>query len=191
MKSLPKAWHTRFLLFCCSLLLLSSANTEATLMKYLEIEDLTRLSAEVIHGTSLSSKVYWDSNHQRILTDTRVQVSECLKGKTKPGTVITVTQLGGELDGIRMDYSGRPTFSLNEEVVLFTQPNAKNQYIVVGLKQGKLLVKGNEVLRDLGGITFVDAEINSSKSLSQTKGRKVVQTRYAISELRSRIAHLK
>ncbi|NOT62486.1 MAG: hypothetical protein HOP19_19955, partial [Acidobacteria bacterium] len=162
---------------CAGLLLLalSYATAEATLMKYLEIEDLARLSTEIIHGQVLATKTYWDDSHTRILTAVRVQVSECFKGKSARGATITLVQLGGTLDGRTMDYSGRPTFRVGEDMIVFTRPNQHNELLVVGLKQGKLAIHNNEAQRELGGVTFIDADMNVGNSANRAQARKTVQ----------------
>src|SRR5262245_5420841 len=109
----------------------------ATVMRYLEVEELARLSTEVFHGQVISTKTYWDESHSRIFTAVRVQINESFKGAARRGQVITITQLGGALDGLRLDYGGRPVFNVGEAVVLFTKPGNNGEWLVVGLKQGK------------------------------------------------------
>ncbi|MBI1765779.1 MAG: hypothetical protein HYR56_30610 [Acidobacteria bacterium] len=179
----------------CSLLLTGlSVNTHATIMRYLEVEELARLSTDVIHGQVLSTRTYWDEGHARIYTAVRVQVDEALKGTTKRGGIVTITQLGGELDGMRLDYSGRPKFSSGEAVVLFTKTGRKQDFIVVGMQQGKLRVVGDEVVRDFSGITLLEETPPNTSGLA---GRIIapskpqrIQTRMSLSELRQRLAKL-
>ena len=125
----------------------------------------------------------------RILTAVRVQVGECFKGKSQRSGIVTLTQLGGALDGITMDYSGRPTFRVGETVVLFARPNQHNDLLVVGLKQGKLVVRGNEVQRELSGVSFIDADLSASPK--RNPARKLVQARYTLDELRDRLARVR
>ena len=171
------------------LLVCSFSSAEATLMKYLEVEDLARRATEVIHGEVISTKTYWDDAHQHILTGVRVQVSDCYKGKSMRGAVVSLVQLGGTLDGLTMDYSGRPTFRVGESLVVFARPNQHNELLVVGLKQGKLAVRGNEAVRELSGISFVDADLTPTGN--RATGRKTVQMRYTLNELRDRVARVR
>ena len=175
---------------CVSLLLVCSfSSAEATLMKYLEVEDLARLATEVIHGEVVSTKTYWDDAHKNILTGISVQVSDCYKGKATRGATVSLVQLGGTLDGLTMDYSGRPTFHTGENLVVFARPNQHNDLLVVGLKQGKLAVRGNEAVRELSGVSFVDADLNPTANRSAS--RKTVQMRYSLNELRDRVARVR
>ncbi len=191
---MPKLSNSIALRICLSLAVLlagSFSAAEATLMKYLEVEDLTRLSTEVIHGQVISTKTYWDDVHKNILTGVSVQVSDCYKGKAARGAVVSLVQLGGTLDGLTMDYSGRPTFRVGENLVVFARPNQRpnqgNELLVVGLKQGKLAVRNNEAVRELSGVSFVDAELAPTAKA----GRKTVQMRYTLNELRDRVARVR
>jgi hypothetical protein len=167
-------------------------DAHATIVRYLEVEELERLSTDVIRGQVLSTRTYWDETHTRIYTAIRVQVNETFKGATQRGALVTITQLGGELDGMRLDYHGRPQFSIGEAIVLFTKTGQKQDLIVVGMKQGKLRVVGDEVVRDFSGLTLLDDTAAASKNtanraaLMRTPVR--VQTRMTMNELRQRLA---
>lgn len=171
------------------------SDTQATVMRYLQIEELAQLSTDVIHGQVLSTRTYWDETHTRIYTAIRVQVNESFKGAAKRGGIVTITQLGGEIDGMRLDYSGRPQFTSGEGVVLFTKTGRHQDLIVVGLKQGKLRVVGTDVLRDFSGITLLEESGTNNAGLAGKAGRSTVaskpvriQTRMTLDELRQRLA---
>ncbi|MCI0338518.1 MAG: hypothetical protein L0226_13155 [Acidobacteria bacterium] len=157
---------------------------QATIMQYLEVEDLTRLSSDIFHGQIISTETFWNAERTRIYTHVRVRIDEPLKGSIRRSEIITVKQLGGEKDGVRMDYAGRPEFSAGESVVLFTTRLKNNDLVVVALKQGKMLVEGDEVKRDFSGITLVERS-SSGKNLQQIT---VKPSRMTIDELRNRIA---
>jgi hypothetical protein len=172
------------------LLALLLCPAHATVMRYLEVEDLTKLSTEVFHGQVVSTRVYWDDKHTRIYTAVRVRISESFKGAAKRGEVVTVTQLGGELDGLRLDYSGRPTFNVGEAVVLFAKPGRNHDLIVVGLKQGKLRVVGDEAIRDFSGITLLEKTADAKTNRAAVPGKAPqVQTRLSLAELRQRVVN--
>jgi len=174
-----------------SLLLILLLNpAHATVMRYLEVEELTRLSTEVFHGQVVSTRVYWDEEHTRIYTAVRVRINESFKGAAKRGEIVTITQLGGELDGLRLDYAGRPVFNVGEAVVLFAKPGRNHELLVVGLKQGKLRVAGNEVIRDFSGITLLDLTANAKTGQVAATGKAPrVQPRLSLAELRQRVAN--
>ena len=172
-----------FLLVC---LVFIGGDAEATVMKFMEVEELARLSSEVIRGEVLATKCYWSGDRQRIFTAVQVRVAESFKGTRRGGETVTITQLGGEKDGMRLDYSGRPEFVVGEAVVLFTRPGRNDDLVVVALKQGKMKVEGREVVRDFAGITLLD-EVKAGVSARSmpTEARRV---RLSLDELRRRIA---
>ncbi|MGH9853346.1 MAG: hypothetical protein ACREBD_26190 [Blastocatellia bacterium] len=156
----------------------------ATIMQYLEIEDLTRLSSDVFHGQVISTNTYWNAERTHIYTSVRVRISESFKGATRRDQFVTVTQPGGEKDGLRMDYAGRPEFAVGESVALFTVRGKNDDFIVVGLKQGKMRVERGEIVRDFSGIMLVE-RLNGGRNLRPVTPRS---TRLTMEELRNRIA---
>jgi len=173
------------LLLASALSLCMFVDTQATIMHYLEIEDLTRLSSDIFQGRVLSTNTYWNNEHTKIYTEVRFQVNGTFKGGVTTGQTVTITQLGGEKDGVMMDFAGRPDFSQGEETMLFTTRGKRSDFVVVGMKQGKMHVEGNEAVRDLAGITFVGRE--SAGNALQTVQPK--RTRFALDELRHRISN--
>ncbi|MBO0720610.1 MAG: hypothetical protein J2P41_07300 [Blastocatellia bacterium] len=155
---------------------------QATVMRMLEVEELTRISSDVFHGQVLSTEADWDAEHKHIYTSIRVRVDETLKGSLGRSEVVTVTQLGGVKDGKRTDYAGRPVFKPGETVVLFTKRGKNNDFIVVGLKQGKMTVDGNMVRRDFSGITLVRRSANGLQPLAAPPA-----TAMTFDQLRSRV----
>jgi len=155
----------------------------ATIMQYLEIEDLARLSSDIFRGQVVSASVYWNAERTHIYTAIRVQINETFKGSTYRDQTVTVTQPGGEKDGIRMDYAGRPEFTMGEPVALFTIRGKNDDFIIVGLKQGKMRIERNEVVRDFSGILLVDGA-GRGKGL---RPATLKSTRLTVDELRNRI----
>jgi hypothetical protein len=156
----------------------------ATIMQFLEIEDLTRLSSDVFHGQVISTNTYWNAERTHIYTSIRLRVSESFKGSTRRDQIVTVAQPGGEKDGFRMDYAGRPEFAVGESVALFTIRGKNDDFIVVGLKQGKMRVERGEIIRDFSGIMLVERP-NGGRNLRPVAPRS---TRLTMEELRRSIA---
>ncbi len=186
--------HSASLLFAALMIaapFIATSPANATIMQYLEIEDLTRLSSDIFHGQVISTATYWNAERTHIYTGVRVRVSESFKGSTRRDQVVTVTQPGGERDGIRMDYAGRPEFTAGESVALFTVRGRHNDFIVVGLKQGKMRVEGREVIRDFSGIMLVDRPNRPARSGERLRTVTPKSTRLNVEELRGRIARTK
>lgn len=155
----------------------------ATIMQYLEVEELTRLSSDIFHGQVISVTTAWNAEQTRIYTKIRLRINETFKGQTRRSEVVTITQLGGEVDGVKMDYAGRPEFAVGETAALFTIRGRNNDFIVVGLKQGKLRVEGAGVVRDFSGITLIDR--GSRGTNQQPLSNRPI--RLSLTDLRNRI----
>lgn len=184
MKSRRKLMLFSHLLLVSLITLTVTFDAQATIMRYLEVEDLTRLSSDVFQGYVLSSHTYWNDEHTKIYTEVRFQVKAAFKGGVAAGQTVTITQLGGEKDGVMLDFAGRPEFKDGEESILFTTRGKKSDFVVMGMKQGKMRVDGNEVVRDLSGITLVERE-STGNSLQTVQPKR---TRFALDELRHRIS---
>jgi hypothetical protein len=150
-----RSTRLRLTLLASLLAALMVVPVRATIMEYLAVGDLTRRSTDIFHGRVISTETYWNAERTHIYTRIRVRINEAFKGPLRRSETVTVTQLGGIKDGFKMDYTGRPDFSVGNSVVLFTTRGKNNDFIIVGLKQGKMQVVGDEVIRDFSGITMV------------------------------------
>jgi hypothetical protein len=182
--SLARSARLRLLLPASLLAALMVLPAKATVMELLDVEKLAPLSSDIFYGQVDSTETYWNAERTRIYTRIRVHIEETFKGSVGISQIVTVTQLGGEIDGAKLDYAGRPDFSVGEKVVLFTTRGKNNDFIVVGLKQGKMTVQGREVKRDFSGITLVQRS-TGGRGLQQLTIRS---ERMTIDELRDRIA---
>jgi hypothetical protein len=111
---------------------------QATQMRPLSIEQLTRKAHLVLHGTVLSKTCVPDAQAV-IMTQIELQVSEAWKGAPKASPFVVV-QSGGILGDRAVSVSGQEEFSVGEEVVLFLVLNAREEGVVVGISQGKFQV---------------------------------------------------
>jgi hypothetical protein len=172
------------LLLLAVAVLFIALSSQATIMQRLEVEELARNSSDIFHGQIVSTETYWNAEHTRIYTAARVRINETLKGAAKRGDTIKVVQLGGEKDGVRMDYAGRPEFVVGESAVLFTTRSRAGELTVVALKQGKMRVEGQTVIRDFSGLTLLDG----AKAGKQLVPAKALPTQLTMDELRQRVA---
>ena len=104
-------------------------------MLHQTLRDLTLGSSDIVIGQVEETRTHWDESHTKIVTDVTVRVSESLKGAG--GNVLTLTQLGGDLDGFRYSVPGSPLFRPGEEALLFVWRDAQGRAQVNGLAQGK------------------------------------------------------
>ncbi len=167
--------------------LFPNSSVKATIMQRLEVEELARNSTDVFHGQIVSTQTYWNAEHTRIYTGVNVRINESFKGSARRGETIRVAQLGGEKDGFKTDYAGRPEFTAGETVVLFTTRTRSNELTVVGLKQGKMLVNGQSVTRDFSGLMLIER----LKSGKEPQLLKTTSMQLTLNELRQRVSSAK
>jgi hypothetical protein len=120
------------LLFVCSV-------AEATQVEYRTPRQLGDESSLVVQGTVQSTRAYWNATHTKILTEARIDVASAHKG-ADPG-VVSVLQLGGVIDNVRMSVAGALSWRVGEEVLLFLEPMRDGSHRVSGFSQGKFRVE--------------------------------------------------
>jgi len=161
---------TRSLLLTFGVIFLTIAPVRASVMRFLTVEDLAARSSQVVRARITDQTTHWTADHEGIYTEISAVVLGDLKreGLKTPGAVadarrLTIIQAGGIIDGISLDWTGRPNFSVGEDLVLFLAPYeptlpADQRLLVVGGKQGRMRVltdaRGNPTMveRDLQGV---------------------------------------
>ena len=133
----------------------------ATTMRHLETRDLVVESSEVVIAEVEGTRSYWNTAHTRILTEVSLHVTRALKGA--PGERVTLTQMGGEVDGVRVTVHGSPVFRAGEEALVFVWRDPRGRAQVNGLAQGKFTIRrdpltGEKVLERSPGFAPRDAK---------------------------------
>ena len=133
---------------CGSLLLalstLAAASARATTLVHQDVVGLVGSSSDIVVGHVNTVRAHWDEYHQHIVTDVTFDVSESLKGEKRR---LTLTQLGGEVDGIRVTVPASPAFRTGEEALLFVWRDSRERAQVNGLGQGKFDIWRDPVTR--------------------------------------------
>jgi hypothetical protein len=133
----PRLRLAALLLACASL----APHAHATQVRHLDTRALAIESSDIVVGRIAATRSYWNDTHTKILTDVSVEIAESVKG-AGPGTLV-LTQLGGEVDGVRYTIPGCPAFRAGEEALLFVWRDPRGRAQVNGLAQGKF-----EITRD-------------------------------------------
>jgi hypothetical protein len=152
----------RFLRFLLPLLALAlgAGLAAATTVIHMDTRALVARSQDIVVGEIGTPRSYWNPEHTRILTDVPVRVTRAIKGGA--AETLTLTQVGGEVDGMRYTIDGSPTFTPGEEALLFVWRDAKGVGQVSGLAQGKFDIRrdratGARILsRPMPGLEFHD-----------------------------------
>jgi hypothetical protein len=136
----------------------------ATLSRWLSLRELAEKSDLAVRGRIESVRVEWSDGPARFpVTVAVIEVRESLLGSAPAGRNIEVRQPGGHIDGIVLEYGGRPRLTEGDDSVLFLRRGTDGSLMIVGLAQGVLRVVGAEdstgpyLVRDLRGMVFVDS----------------------------------
>jgi hypothetical protein len=102
-----------------------------------EISDLSNGADVIFTGKVTQKKSEWTAEKSSIYTRVTIQVDEVIKGNTSPKTV-TIIHPGGEVDDVGELYTHVPTFTSEENVLLFAKKHSNNtDFIVFQGESGK------------------------------------------------------
>ena len=136
--------------------------SQATQVLHKSLAELGSESQLVVQGRVVDVESHWNDAGTKILTDIHIEVDRSFKGDGADR--VTVVQMGGVVDNVRMTVSGALAWSQNEEVVLFLEPSLPQAFRVAGFSQGKFSVERDLstgrifVTRPSLGIEIVDAK---------------------------------
>ncbi|UCB55589.1 MAG: hypothetical protein JSW45_03420 [Thiotrichales bacterium] len=124
------------------LLLFFSLQTSATSVLPISLQRMTGVAAQIFHGKVTANEVKLDPASGRVVTYTRFEIIEVIKGDV--AATRTIKQLGGQLPGsdVRQIIHGVPAFSVGQEYVVFLPKASRSGFSSpVGLSQGKFDVR--------------------------------------------------
>ena len=142
-------------------MLLLASVAGASQVVHLDTRGLTHESSDIVIGKVGEQRAHWNAAHTMIVTDVTILVDQALKGGVA-GT-LTLTQVGGEVEGMRYDVEGSPRFTTGEDVLIFVWRDAQGRPQVDGLGQGKFEIRRDpatgerSVQRSLPGLGVGDA----------------------------------
>lgn len=127
-------------LLAAVLLGLSAGSASASLVQALSLAELTTEADQVFVARVIAEESHYDE-HERIVTDVRLQVEEPVKGKLAAGQSVTIRRQGGVVGDIGTRVLGEPSFASGETVVMFAaRRGADGALRTVGMAQGALRV---------------------------------------------------
>jgi len=112
---------------------------QATTVRHLDTRALARGSHEIVIGQVERVASRWEAGRTRIVTDVTIRVTRPLKGV--PVERLTLTQLGGEVDGVRVTVHASPVFTPGEEALVFVWRDPRGRAQVNGLAPGKFEIR--------------------------------------------------
>jgi hypothetical protein len=120
-------------------LALHAVPVPATTLRQVDTRELTLESQDIVIGQVQDTRAHWNDAHTKIVTDVIVSVNQSLKGNA--AGLITLTQLGGEVDGVRYDVPGCPTFHKGESSLFFVWRDGAGRAQVNAMAQGKFDIR--------------------------------------------------
>ena len=150
------------LLCVLALSLVAAASSPATTVEELSFDEIVATSSSIVHGKVVRSWAGWDPEHVTIWTHYQIQVEDALKGGARQ--ILTVSEPGGEIDGMHVQVVGAPRYEIGEEVVVFAVPTPLGYLRTSGWGQGKFSVRassaapsGRQVRSAISGVKLVDS----------------------------------
>jgi hypothetical protein len=146
-----------------SLIMLSvslwAGHVYATTVRALSEPEMVRAAAAIVRGVVTEVRVRRNAKGV-IVTDVVIRTEELLKAEASVPNV-TLTQLGGTLDGVTLHLPGNNRYAVGEEVLVFLERNDEG-FVELGVGAGKYRVsreaRGAWVERELGAIGFVHVD---------------------------------
>jgi hypothetical protein len=92
---------------------------EATIARAVKFDEKVDRAAAIVVGKVVSQQSTWDAKRERILTYSKFQIEQTLKGV--PSQEITIVTPGGVVGDIAQDYVGVPRFNTGGEHVVFVK----------------------------------------------------------------------
>lgn len=154
---MPRLAHA----LCACALFVLAATAGASQVIHLDTRGLTREASDIVIGRVGDQHAHWNAAHTMIVTDVTILVDQSLKGASSAS--LTLTQVGGEVDGMRYSIDGSPKFTAGEEVLIFAWRDAHGRPQVDGLAQGKFEIRRDAasgvrtIQRSVPGLGVADA----------------------------------
>lgn len=109
-----------------------------------EIQNLSESADVILTGKVVKQNSQWNHDQTRISTQSTIKVDEYLKGSNMDKSII-ITTPGGEVGEVGELYSHMPSFSNDEEVLLFVKKDKQGEsYKVLNGEEGKLTLYRDE-----------------------------------------------
>jgi hypothetical protein len=162
---------------------LAATLASATTVIPMSVEELTASAEHVVQARAVEQWSAWAPDHGLILTYTRFQLVNTLKGGLPPTFV--VKQMGGRVGAQQTHVAGIRYFNSNEEAVLFLHPAQEKDstYVIAGLMQGNFRVdrsSGTAIVSN--GVPEAHTFSTVTHSVSSYQGSKMT-----LDELQTRV----
>lgn len=117
------------------LTLLSVGDVDARQVR-LNVESMREASEAVVLARTVRTESYWNDTRTAILTRVTLQVTDQLTGEAESETTVIVP--GGQVGDYVHEVSDMPSFTMDEEAVVFIERHASGLLLVSGGASGKI-----------------------------------------------------
>jgi len=181
---------------CTGAVFLFSLMASATSVLPFSFSKLTGTADCIVEATVIEQTVRWSNGDSGlIVTESLLQVKDCLKGKYDLGDEFTIRTFGGELDGIVSAVPGMPGFLQDKEYVVFlnevpkegegNKAYASSVYTCTGLAQGQFQILEDADTQE----KFISRDIHSHLQQKTSQGvRRANQP--SLDEFKNRVREL-
>ncbi len=146
------------------LIVWTASSAMATTMVYRSVDELFSMSDAVVRGTVVEHVTYW-ADDGTMYTDWTVYVDEVLNGNVQG--VITLRQMGGDLDDLMLHIPGDAQISDGDHLIVFMREldgvhylTAMGQAVMTVSLQGDVGEPGVDILMsDVVNLSPVDATV--------------------------------
>jgi len=110
----------------------------ATLARAITLPELVGLSRYALVGTATDAFSRWEAvgNSRRIVTYTRVEVTQPIDGRPPPDTSLMLRTLGGRVGDLGQLVHGEARFEIGAESVMFVAPDEDGVFGITAMAQG-------------------------------------------------------
>jgi len=130
------------------------------------LESLTEISEAVVVARTVKTESFWNDDRTAILTRVTLEVSDFLTGQTPVRTEVIIP--GGRIGDYIHEVSDMPSFTQDEEAVVFLERHRTGIHVVAGGLMGKLPITQDRTtgVKSVSGsgLILMESDLNSDES---------------------------
>jgi hypothetical protein len=129
-----------------------AAPIRGSIVPRMSLEELVSEADSIVDGVVESVESRWED--RMIFSYVTIRIDDPLKGRRSRTAV--VRQVGGRIGNRILDVPGMPVFHDRDRVVVFLKDTGNGTFHVVGMAQGRYLVRDDRAVANLTAADFVD-----------------------------------
>ncbi len=105
--------------FSLAAALLAASSAQASTFEPVSLRQLTTTATAIVRVNIVETTAQWNAGHDYIETLATVEVTDVLGGDLADGEILTVREVGGEVDGYHVSAVGFPKLEAGADLVVF------------------------------------------------------------------------